>query len=459
MKAVGRLIGVLVVSVVGLTAMPSVARAEYPDPGLYVGAYGGYTLKLNDWDLGVAPRDYGDIQPKSSPVVGLRLGYHILPQLIGEIGGGYLPMKSTAGESNNAFKYDFDAYFHILPGDVSPFVGIGTGAYLTTDSGDLGGDNDVQWHLSGGVRGLVTDHIALRAEVRDYFVDSYSTFGGNNLEFTAGVDIYPFGGAEPPPPPPADRDKDGILDVDDQCPDVPGLPEYKGCPDRDHDGVPDQLDKCPDEPGDPALDGCPARDQDGDGIVDEDDKCPTVPGIPEFAGCPDTDKDGLPDAEDRCPNEAGPKELKGCPDRDGDTVPDIDDKCPDKAGLPEHDGCIPAEVAAFTGAIKGINFATGSSTILPNSFPVLDGAVKVLQDYKSLRLRIEGHTDNRGGTDMNMQLSRDRAASVKTYLVSKGVDEKRLETDGFGDTKPVEDNKTDKGRAANRRIEFVVLGQ
>jgi outer membrane protein OmpA-like peptidoglycan-associated protein len=85
--------------------------------------------------------------------------------------------------------------------------------------------------------------------------------------------------------------------------------------------------------------------------------------------------------------------------------------------------------------------------------------VKVLTEYKSLRLQIDGHTDNQGKPDMNKKLSEDRAASVKTYLVSKGVDEGRLVTAGYGDTKPVEDNKTPKGRAANRRIEFAVLGQ
>ena len=365
---------------------------------------------------------------------------------------------STDGESNNIFKYDFDLYYHLLPGDISPFVGLGTGAYQTTRGGDLKRDNDIQLHGSLGVRGLVTDHIAARVEVRDYLVDSYSTFGGNNLELTAGIDIYPFVG-EKEPPPPADQDGDGIVDTEDACPTQPGPEALKGCPDRDGDGVIDREDGCPDEPGDPALGGYPEKDQDGDGVVDAEDKCPTVPGLAALQGCPDTDSDGLADAEDRCPNDAGPAELKGCPDRDGDKVVDIDDKCPDKTGLPEHEGCLPDAVAAFTGSIKGINFQTGSSTILPNSFPALDEAVKVLKEYESLKLRIDGHTDNKGDAAMNLQLSRARAASVKTYLVSKGIAADRLQTDGHGDTKPVEDNASAKGRAANRRIEFTVLGQ
>lgn len=456
MKVWSRLVLGCLGVVAGITAIPSEARAEYPDPGVYIGAFGGGTLKLNDWDLGVAPRN-GDVQPKSAPILGLRLGYHILPQLVGEVGGGWLPLKSTDDVSNTGFKYDFDLYYHLLPGDISPIVGGGTGAYLTTDSGDLGGDNDIQLHATVGVRALVTDHIALRAELRDYFVDSYSTFGGNNLELTGGIDIYPFVAEKPAAP--SDRDNDGILDGEDACPDEPGPKTLNGCPDRDNDGIADKADKCPDEPGDPALDGCPPADRDADGVLDDDDKCPDDPGEVVFQGCLDSDRDGLYDHEDRCPQEAGTKENKGCPDRDNDSVVDPDDKCPDKAGLPEHDGCIPEAVAAFTGTIKGINFQTGSARILPNSYPILDSAVKVMLEYKSLRLRIDGHTDNQGKPDMNLQLSQDRAASVKNYIVSKGVESSRLETAGYGDTKPVEDNKTVKGRAANRRIDFVVLGQ
>ncbi len=458
MKLSHRLVGILAAATVGVLGMPSEARAEYPDPGLYVGIYGGGTLKLNDWNLGEAPRSDRDLQPKSAPVVGLRLGYHILPQLIGEVGGAYMPLESTNGEPNTGFKYDVDLFYHLLSSDFSPFLGLGTGAHLTKDDGDLGGDNDIQVHVSLGARGLLTDHIALRGEVRDYWVDSYSTFGGNNIELTLGLDIYPFGSSAPPPAP-ADSDGDGVVDADDACPDVPGLAIHKGCPDRDNDSVPDHLDQCPDEPGDPARKGCPAPDKDGDGVLDADDLCPDVPGEVAFQGCLDSDRDGVYDHEDRCPQEHGLKEFKGCPDKDGDKVPDIDDKCPDQPGLPEHNGCVPEEVAKFTGAIKGINFETGSARILPSSFPVLDDAVKVLTEYKSLRLKIDGHTDNQGLADKNQKLSEERAASVKAYLVSKGIDESRLVTAGHGDTKPVEDNATPKGRAANRRIEFSILAQ
>ena len=442
-----------------LVGYASEARAEYPSPGFYVGLYGGYTLKLGDWDLGKAPRTDHELQPKSAPVAGLRLGFHILPQLVVEAGGGYLPVKSTKDENNTVFKYDFDLLFHFIKSDWSPYLGLGGGAYAVTDSGDLGGDNDIQAHAALGVRGLVHKNLALRIEARDHLVDAYKKFEGNNLELSLGLDIFPFAKEEEPPPPPPDRDGDGVLDTDDQCPDNPGPVALKGCPDRDKDGIIDMRDKCPDEPGEAAYDGCPPPppDRDGDGVLDADDLCPDTPGKVEFKGCLDSDGDTVYDHEDRCPEQAGPVELKGCPDRDGDSVPDIDDKCPDTPGLPDHQGCVPEAVAKFTGTIKGINFATGSDRILPNSYPVLNDAVKVMQEYPSLRIQIDGHTDDRGNDEKNQKLSEARAASVKAYLVSKGIEESRLSTAGYGESKPIEDNKTAKGRAANRRIEFSIL--
>ncbi|MEO6540193.1 MAG: thrombospondin type 3 repeat-containing protein, partial [Ferruginibacter sp.] len=84
--------------------------------------------------------------------------------------------------------------------------------------------------------------------------------------------------------PPKDRDGDGVLDVDDKCPDVPGLASLQGCPDRDGDGIADADDKCPDVAGLARYQGCPIPDTDGDGINDEVDKCPTVPGLARYQG-------------------------------------------------------------------------------------------------------------------------------------------------------------------------------
>ncbi|PHN02985.1 OmpA family protein [Flavilitoribacter nigricans] len=132
-----------------------------------------------------------------------------------------------------------------------------------------------------------------------------------------------------------DADGDGIVDLQDHCPQVPGIPELSGCPDRDGDGVADDDDQCPDEPG--TVDGCP--DSDEDGVADKSDDCPEVPGVAELNGCPDRDGDGIKDAEDKCPDEAGTAATNGCPDRDGDGIIDAEDECPDEAGTARTRGC------------------------------------------------------------------------------------------------------------------------
>lgn len=109
--------------------------------------------------------------------------------------------------------------------------------------------------------------------------------------------------------------------------------------DKDKDGVQDKQDVCPEIAGKPELMGCP--DKDNDGIADKDDKCPDVFGKPDLNGCPDKDSDGIADAEDVCPDDAGLKELKGCPDKDNDGIADKDDKCPETAGVKEYSGCPP----------------------------------------------------------------------------------------------------------------------
>lgn len=244
--------------------------------------------------------------------------------------------------------------------------------------------------------------------------------------------------------------------------------------DTDGDGILDPVDKCPTEPEDKDgfqdEDGCPDPDNDGDHIPDVSDKCPNEPedqdGYEDQDGCPDddNDKDGLLDRDDKCPNEPGPKENDGCPDkdRDGDTVVDRLDKCPDEPGPPDNDGCPKkftlVEVKEDKIEIKQkIFFATAKSTILARSFPLLDQVVEALKAYPKLRIRIEGHTDIRGGHKYNMRLSDSRAASVRKYLVDHGIASDRLESKGYGPDQPIANNRTAAGREQNRRVEFMII--
>ena len=222
---------------------------------------------------------------------------------------------------------------------------------------------------------------------------------------------------------PKDRDGDAIWDHEDMCPDEPedydGHLDEDGCPDfdRDEDLIEDKDDLCPDEPEDrdeyQDEDGCPEPDNDGDGILDENDGCPNEP-----------------------------ETMNGYLDTDG---------CPDE-------GPSGVDIARNQIVIsEKILFDTGRATIKKVSHGILDAVVSVLGDFPDIRVRIEGHTDSQGSASSNQRLSERRANSVRQYLISNGVVEDRLTAKGFGEEKPIDTNRTSKGRSANRRVEFHIV--
>ncbi|MDX2197066.1 MAG: OmpA family protein [Cytophagales bacterium] len=261
-----------------------------------------------------------------------------------------------------------------------------------------------------------------------------------------------------------DTDKDGVLDINDKCPGlgIKGQVTPFGCPnDSDFDGIYDSEDACVNDPGPRENHGCPWADTDGDGVLDKDDECITVKGLPDFHGCPDTDSDGIPDLLDNCPKQAGTWELKGCPplDSDNDGVPDSEDICPKTAGIPELRGCPPLkpeEKEALKRAFDNLLFETGSDVIVESSFPSLNDLAKILINNPITKLRLEGHTDDVGDDDSNMILSRKRAAAVERYLEDKSVQNTRITSEGFGETRPKLPNDTDGNRKVNRRVEMIL---
>ena len=232
--------------------------------------------------------------------------------------------------------------------------------------------------------------------------------------------------------------------------------------DTDGDGINDDVDKCPNEKGTAKYNGCPVPDTDGDGINDEEDKCPNEAGLAKYNGCPipDTDKDGINDEMDKCPSEAGPASNNGCPisDRDKDGINDDVDKCPDVPGVAKNNGCpdipeVPAEVSkALAVAGQSIYFNSNSAKLASTSTASLNKIVTVMKDNPDLKIKIEGNTDN-VEKDAD-KLSEGRATAVKTYLVSKGISEDRIEVEGVGSTMPIGDNTTTAGRTKNRRVEI-----
>lgn len=274
-----------------------------------------------------------------------------------------------------------------------------------------------------------------------------------NQNIQAGLKFKLFGKLIP-----ADSDGDGIPDPKDKCPNQAGLARYEGCPipDRDGDGINDEVDKCPDQPGLEKYAGCPIPDTDKDGVNDENDKCPNEVGLPKYNGCPipDTDGDGINDEEDKCPNEKGLAKYNGCPipDSDGDGINDEEDRCPTVAGVAAMLGC-PA-VENFQA--NEVTFASGKAVLTAAGKKELDLLVDYMQKYNTVSAKLTGYTDNTGTDKINLPLSQKRAEAAKAYLVSKGIEEGRITTEGLGSANPVGDNKTSKGKALNRRVEMSV---
>jgi OOP family OmpA-OmpF porin len=107
--------------------------------------------------------------------------------------------------------------------------------------------------------------------------------------------------------------------------------------------------------------------------------------------------------------------------------------------------------------LKGVNFANNSAQLTPASATVLDEVAATLVKRNDIRAEVAGHTDDRGEANYNRSLSQRRAESVRSYLVSKGVDASRLTARGYGEDSPIADNKTSAGRAENRRVELRAL--
>lgn len=180
-------------------------------------------------------------------------------------------------------------------------------------------------------------------------------------------------------------------------------------------------------------------DSDGDGVTDDKDKCPNTPqgAKVDMDGCAlDSDKDGVPDYKDKCPNT--PMGVKV--DADGCPIP-----VPTKS----------AEVTeAGTWIYKDIQFEVNKSDLKPSSYPTLDEIAGALKAQTGLNIEIQGHTDSTGAHDYNMGLSQKRAQSVRSYLMSKGIDGARMTSKGYGPDRPIASNTTKDGRARNRRVEI-----
>jgi outer membrane protein OmpA-like peptidoglycan-associated protein len=231
----------------------------------------------------------------------------------------------------------------------------------------------------------------------------------------------------------SDTEVDGVNDKDE-------LMQYKTDPlkaDTDADGLKDgeELMKYKTDPL--------KADTDADGLKDGEE-------VTKYMSDPtkvDTDGDGLKDGEEVTTLKTNPIKR----DTDGGTV---DDGVEVKRGtdpLKADDDVVKVGVPII---LQGLTFATGKADITPEGEKVLDPVLRTLNTYPEIEVEISGHTDNVGKKASNVKLSQKRADSVRSWLISKGVDPKRLTAKGYGPDKPIVPNDTPENKRLNRRIEF-----
>jgi OOP family OmpA-OmpF porin len=414
---------------------------------LEFGLYGGGHFFARRHGLRQYSDDPEELSPRPGGAYGARLTFNLNRHVAFEGDTWWTPTRTRDIYTRlSVFGYRASLLFDVVGGGpVRLFTQLGAGGItsISNDESVVPNDQDPMLHAGLGLKLYFSPRAGLRLDglimappafaSRVIKVGNETSYGGPDFQLLGTLFFNFLEVARPTqqvivkketvmvqPPVPVDPDGDGIAGEADRCP-----------------GQPEDTDSFEDE------DGCPDNDNDRDGILDPQDRCPlraeTTNGIEDEDGCPeeDTDQDGYLGSRDKCPD--APETKNGFQDDDG---------CPDD---------LPPEVKKFTGIIEGINFKTGSASILPGSFTILDRAVQLLEEYPGLRLEIQGHTDNRGRAEINRELSQRRAEAVRTYFITRGVKPERLTAIGFGMERPIADNQSEAGRLRNRRTEFRII--
>jgi len=479
------------------------AMAEERKHSWELGLFAGYTFLGNEMEL------------DDDAHYGLRVGWYLAPayELEAQWTRGASTTITELGSTlvaNDAVilldpeeEWSFESFilrFLVNPRNerrrLKPFGQIGLGllewssnpTLATSDEGDV-----ESWLVSagGGIRYRLGAHTQLRVEVEDQYAVSevYS-----NILVNVGL-TWVFGGGRPP-----DTDGDGVLDLEDRCPDTPqgslvdkhdGCPwdidrdgvmegldqcagttqgwpvDEKGCPlETDGDAVPDGLDKCADTPKGAIVDdtGCPV-DSDKDSIFDGIDRCAGTPvgamvdpADSPTAGCPhDTDADGVPDGVDQCaPTPVGATvDEKGCPeDSDGDKVLNGLDQCPDtpRGQKIDKEGCPRVRLdKAEPQVLQNVKFH--GMELYPGSEGWLALLIDAATYWQDVVFEVGIYTDNEGGVAANRAAAQRRAEVLKAWLVQQGIPASRFVSKAYGPVNFIADNSTEDGRDKNRRVE------
>ncbi|MEO8294830.1 MAG: OmpA family protein [Gemmatimonadota bacterium] len=455
--------------------------------------------------FGVYPQFDKSLQFKNKAGYGGILGVYLASNLALEVEA------SRITTTQDATPTDLDVSFMPFRGRLTYNIPIGgysrlmLGAgYVYTRLGDFYDNHESGATALAGFKVGLGQHAILRLDgTMDYIKGSLIndfTVGHNiNWGLRAGLSLL-FGGYGA-----SDKDKDGVIDSADLCPDTPAGAQVdtNGCPDTDNDGVRDNVDRCANTPAGARVDasGCTIPDSDKDGVLDDTDKCPNTPAGTQVdaTGCPlvvDADKDGVEDKNDRCPNTAAGTtvDATGCPiDSDGDGVTDAADRCPDTprgekvdgSGCPARDsdgdgvmdsadrcpdtpqgmlvspnGCLVLFVEGKKNVVlQGVTFVVNRAELTIDAKKILDMVAQSLNANTEVTFEVQGHASSDGSDAANLRLSQRRAESVRMYLTSKGVTASRMTAKGYGETQPIADNGTEEGRKQNRRVELVRTDQ
>lgn len=398
--------------------------------------------------------DQGYVPLRSvAPEIGARVGF-FPGRVVGlELEGSLMPTRTTTRRSALVWAVRGNVLLQLPTYSLTPFAVVGPSLLgVASGEGAVGHDQDFGVHFGVGLRAQLNRHLGLRLDIRDTLTSRRGLDAGfaHTPEVLLSVSVSLGRSPSLTPLPTSGRtrddvDGDGVPNEVDACPSVGGYEQYRGClddplGDRDGDGVVDAEDLCVDTPGEPDI-GCPyiheAYDMDGDGIDNESDRCPSIAGLSQYQGCPDTDGDGIHDLDDECADQS--ENYNGFADDDG---------CPDQRPF-----VLPIKPLFF----DDVSFERGRHRIGAESYPVLDDAVEKLESFTEVRLEIRGHTDSAGREEDNLRISLERAQAVKDYLVEHGIEPERLEVRGVGSTQPIARNDTDRGRAANRRVELRIV--
>ena len=383
----------------------------------------------------------------------------------------------SQGWSLNEFKQEglqLDILHFFSRGTISPYGVLGAGVLSTKFAGSKKSAEMVNVGLGAATK-LWKGRVGLRSDVR-YRIDEQGfnvkpSF--DDVVFNVGL-VIPLGAekkapmAKPVVVPAPEPPKAVILPVPEPPKPVVVVPVPESPKDADADGVIDAADACPETPAGIVVNqtGC-ELDSDSDGVVNSKDLCPDSPkgSLVDATGCTvvinkDSDGDGIVDAADTCPGTPAGATVnaKGCElDDDGDGIVNRLDQCPDSKTGERIDskGCKIPEVIV----LKGVNFESGSDTLLSDSKPILDDAAETLKRNPGIVVEVAGYTDNVGKAVANKALSQKRAEAVSAYLVGKGVPAGSLKAKGYGMENAISDNNTAEGKAKNRRVELHIMNQ